>query len=115
MRPAPSASFVPIVPAKFEGKVKGLGGRKTRKAKGSRRRTRRRGGVKHIGEQMAEDLVGPKDPVSKSTRDRILFPLVKRLNLSYPQIRYLHEHAEEISPNLKPADLEAHLKQVFKL
>lgn len=105
-RPQPTAA--PRVP---EGKLPGMGGRKTKKAKAVRRRTRRRGGVKHIGEQMAEELVGPATPMSKQKRDALLLRITKRLNLTYPQIRYLYDHAEQMSPMLKEEELVAAMKR----
>lgn len=111
MRPAPSASFVPVVPAKYEGKVKGLGGRKrkTRKTKARRRKTRRRlrGGVDeddwadldpaHVGVRMANDVL--RDPplnanaaafVPRTPEQQMFDRITQELQLTHAQQEYMH-------------------------
>lgn len=109
-RPEPTAPApVPV------SRIEGMGGRKkTKKTKKARRKTRR--GGKHIGEKMAEDLVGPETPVPPTIRNATLLGVVRRLKIkAYPQIQYLYENAEDISPMLKPAELDAHMKKKFNL
>lgn len=104
-RPLPTA--LPRVPT---SRLPGMGGRKTKKAKARRRKTRR-GGVKHVGEQMAEALVGPERPLQKNVRDSILLRVVRRLKLTYPQVKYLYDNAETMSPMLKEEELVAAMQR----